>query len=149
MRKANVIPVRNRKMAGGMPPRNCESMNGLLGRRSVRVNESKTWPWIMITAARPRVQSIKASLPALLVVSAIPVTQSGSALLLRSRGQLQFQSPGDGRIDLNIAICHFSVIAGRLEKLLLYGICGVVGNPDEDLGQTLFDLRVLGNKHQL
>ncbi len=57
IRNASVTPVRNRKMAGGMPPANCESTHVLPGRSSGLRNESNTCPCSMMMAPSPRSQS--------------------------------------------------------------------------------------------
>ncbi len=54
IKKASVMPVSTRKIAGPMPPMNWDSMNGPSDRSSGRLKEWKTWPCSMITTAMPR-----------------------------------------------------------------------------------------------
>jgi hypothetical protein len=54
---ASVTPVKNKKMAGAMPPMNCEITYGPPSRKSGRANEWNTCPCSMMVAAIPRVQS--------------------------------------------------------------------------------------------
>ncbi len=120
IRNESVMPVRTKKIAGPMPPKNCESMNGPSVRRSVRLNEWNTWPCSITTTAAPRAQSRKVR--RLLVSRLLSCAVRFHALLtwifdFHAGRQFQLQRVRlQGRIDLQVAIGHQTIIARRLEN---------------------------------
>src|SRR5471030_764507 len=56
------MPAINRNSGAAIPPTNWESTYALPSRRSIRVNELNAWHWIMMTTAKPRIQSRKGNL---------------------------------------------------------------------------------------
>src|SRR5471030_2981658 len=56
------MPAINRNSGAAIHPTNCESTYALPSRKSIRVNELNAWHWIMITTAKPRIQSRKGNL---------------------------------------------------------------------------------------
>src|SRR5271157_5727890 len=57
IKKASVTPVTKRNTAGVRPPKNWLRTYGLSERKSLWAKDWNTWPWSMMQAANPRVQS--------------------------------------------------------------------------------------------